>query len=501
MKILSASQIREADAYTIAHEPIASIDLMERASTVFTLWYVAKFTPEQPVAIFCGNGNNGGDGLAIARLLHERGYNVNVWLIVGGNTTKDRDTNEQRLSHIPSIQQHHLTDGAPYPPVNERPVIIDAIFGSGLNRPLEGWIAGLIDHLNAQPNTRVAVDIPSGLYADSISEGTIFKAHHTLSFETPRLSFLFAEHDEYVGEWEYRSIGLNADFIAQVPSPYRIIAPADVTLKPRTRHSHKGMYGHSLIIAGGYGKIGAAILSAKACLRSGAGLVTAYIPKCGYIPMQTALPEAMTITDSNEGHLTTIPDTSPYNAIAIGPGIGQQPETLNALFKLIEAYRKPLVIDADALNLLAHNRSWLNKLPANSIITPHPKEFERLFGPSPNSMARLQLASRHAKEHQIIIVLKGAFTAVVSPSQDVWFNSTGNPGMGTGGSGDVLTGIITGMISQGYEPLQAAINAVYLHGRAGDLAAENMGMEAMIASDIVAYLGKAMNMCRGHNGH
>ncbi len=497
MKILSASQIREADAYTIANEPIASIDLMERASSVFVMWYVAKFTPEQPLAIFCGNGNNGGDGLAIARLLHERNYNVSVWLISGGNTTKDRDINEQRLSKLSSIPQHILTDGDTYPTLNERTVVIDAIFGSGLNRPVTGWLAGLIEHLNSQPITRVAVDIPSGLYADSISEGTIFKAHHTLSFEAPRLSFLFAEHDEYVGDWEYRSIGLNTEFITAVASPYRIIAHTDVKLKTRSRYSHKGTYGHSLIIAGGYGKIGAAILASKACLRSGAGLVTAYIPQCGYIPIQAALPEVMALTDEDEKCVTTIPDIAAYNAIAIGPGIGQHPDTLKALFKLIENAKTPLVLDADALNLLSHNLQWLNRLPANSIITPHPKEFERLFGSSPNSMERLQLARRHAKEHNIIIVLKGAHTAIVSPQQDVWFNSTGNPGIATGGSGDVLTGIVTGMLSQGYEPLQATINAVYLHGLAGDLAVQKLGPESMIASDIIEHLSSAFGMCCG----
>ncbi len=499
MKILSAGQIREADAYTIANEPIASVDLMERASTVFTLWYVAKYTPRQPVSIFCGNGNNGGDGLAIARLLHERGYAVSVWLVAGGNTTKDRDINEQRLSKIPGVAQYYLIEPDTYPKLGEHMVIIDAIFGSGLNRPLQGWVAGLIDHLNAQACTRVAVDIPSGLYADSISNGTIFKAHHTLSFEAPRLSFLFAEHDEYVGEWEYRSIGLNADYIAKAASPYRIIAPTDVKLKTRARHSHKGSYGHSLVIAGGYGKIGAAILAAKACLRAGSGLVTTYIPKCGYTAMQTALPEAMTLTDDNNDFITSVPDTAAYDAIAVGPGIGQQPKTLNALFKLIERFRHPLVLDADALNLLAHNKSWLNRLPANSIITPHPKEFERLFGPSSNSFDRLQLACRQAKEHNIIIVLKGANTAIITPKQDVWFNNIGNPGMATGGSGDVLTGIITGMLSQGYEPLQATINAVCLHGLAGDLAAQANSQEALIASDIITYLGKAMNMCRGNS--
>lgn len=494
MKILSASQIREADAYTIANEPIASIDLMERASSVFTLWYVAKFTPEQPVAIFCGNGNNGGDGLAIARLLHERSYKVSVWLVTSGNTTKDRDINEQRLSKL-SIPLHYLAESDTLPQLNERSVVIDAIFGSGLNRPVTGWLAALINHLNTQPTTRVAVDIPSGLYADSISEGIIFKAHHTLSFEAPRLSFLFAEHEEFVGEWEYRSIGLNADFIASVPSAYRIIANTNVHLKARTRHSHKGTYGHSLVIAGGHGKIGAAILASKACLRSGAGLVTAYVPQCGYTPLQTALPEVMTLTDDSQTHITSVPDITAYNAIAIGPGIGQVDDTLKALFHLLETAKKPLVLDADALNLLSHNLQWLNRLPTNSIITPHPKEFERLFGTSPNSMQRLEVARRHAKEHNIIIVLKGAYTAIVSPQQDVWFNSTGNPGMATGGSGDVLTGIITGMLSQGYEPLQASINGVYLHGLAGDLAAQKLGQESMIASDIIANLGSAFGMC------
>lgn len=496
MKILSASQVREADAYTIAHEPITSTQLMERASNVFVLWYIAKFSPAQPVAIFCGNGNNGGDGLAIARLLTEKGYPVSVWLLEGGNTTKDRDINEQRLSALPHITQHFLGEGQPLPQLDEAAVVIDAIFGSGLNRPVMGWVGDLIDYLNKQPFTRVSVDIPSGLYADSISEGTIFKAHHTLSFETPRLSFLFAEHGDYVGKWEYRSIGLHDGFVGQVASPYRIITQQDVQIKSRGRHSHKGTYGHSLIMAGGYGKIGAAILTAKACLRSGAGLVTAYIPQCGYTAMQTTLPEAMVLTDAHEYHLTSLPEVSEYQAVAIGPGIGQEAETLDVLIQLIEQARKPLVLDADALNLLSRNTQWLNQLPANSIITPHPKEFERLFGPTKDSMERLQLARRHAQEHNIIIVLKGAFTAIISPQQHVWFNSTGNPGMATGGSGDVLTGMITGMLSQGYKPLQAAINAVYLHGLAGDLAVASNSQEALIAGDIVEYIGKAIGLCR-----
>ncbi len=493
MKILSASQIREADAYTIAHEPISSTLLMERASNVFVLWYVAKFTPAQPLAIFCGNGNNGGDGLAIARLLSEKGYQVSVWLLDGGNTTKDRDINAQRLAGMKDIPQHQLAEGDALPTLNDRAVVIDAIFGSGLNRPVSGWVADLINHLNEQPVTRVSVDIPSGMYADSISEGTIFKAHHTLSFETPRLSFLFAEHGDYVGEWEYRSIGLHEGFVGQVVSPYRIIAPNDVHLKPRTRHSHKGTYGHSLIIAGSYGKIGAAILASKACLRTGAGLVTACVPQCGYNAIQAGLPEVMVLTDAHDRKITAIPENvSIYQAIAIGPGIGQEKETLDALILLIQKAHKPLVLDADALNLLSQHTQWLNKLPANSILTPHPKEFERLFGPSNDSLERLELARRHAKEHNIIIVLKGAYTSIISPQQEVWFNSTGNPGMATGGSGDVLTGIITGMLAQGYEPLQATINAVYLHGSAGDLAAETHGQEGLIAGDIVEHLGRAI---------
>lgn len=498
MKILSASQIREADAYTIAHEPIASIDLMERASGVFVIWYVAKFSPRQPVAIFCGSGNNGGDGLAIARLLCGRGYSVTVWMLGIGNNTKDRDINEQRLASIPAVLLHYITEADEAPALAEHTIVIDAIFGSGLNRPVTGWVAQLIEYLNSLPLTRVAVDIPSGMYAERISEGIIFQAHHTLSFEVPRLAFLFAEHGHLVGEWEYRSIGLNADFINAVPSAYRIIAPNDVELHVRARHSHKGTYGHALIVAGAYGKIGAAVLAAKACLHTGAGLTTAYVPQCGYGPLQTALPEVMVITDSDENVITSIPtNITTYNAIAVGPGIGQDARTHGALTKLIDAARVPMVLDADALNLLSHNRQWLNRLPANSIITPHPKEFERLFGPSSNSMERLQIARRHAQEHNVIIVLKGAYTAIVAPTQDVWFNNTGNPGMATGGSGDVLTGMVAGMLAQGYAPLQATINAVYLHGLAGDIAAEAHSQEALSASDIIAYLGNAFKRSAG----
>lgn len=491
MKILSAQQIKEADAYTIDHEPIASVDLMERAAGAFCTWFRKKLGNQRPVAIFCGKGNNGGDGLAIARLMLDHGYHVSVWKLQVGTATDDYTRNEELLQNLPDIPQYRLSAGDALPTFPPQTIIVDAIFGTGLNRGIEGWVAQLLQHLNSLPLTRVAVDIPSGVEADGFAIAEAFKAHYTCTFHAPKLAFFFAENGDFVGEWQHCDIKLHPGFLKKITTPYQLLTPKAIQLHHRSRHGHKGTYGHGLLIAGSYGKIGAAMLASKACLRAGAGLVSLYAPKCGYVPVQTALPEAMPITDPDENIITQIPEIENYQAIGIGPGIGQEPKTFDALTQLITQASKPLVIDADALNLIAQNIQWINRLPANSIITPHPKEFERLFGTSTNSMERVHLALSHAKQHNIIIVLKGAYTAIVSPQQQVWFNNTGNPGMATGGSGDVLTGIITGLLCQGYKPLEAAQYGVYLHGLSGDIAAERLGMEAMIASDIIENLGEA----------
>lgn len=495
MKILSAEQIRALDAYTIKNEPIASIDLMERASLVFTEWFTKHYPDEdRPVWIFCGIGNNGGDGLAVARLLHQRFYNVKVvWCKISPKTSPDFQSNLERLPKRGAVPIIELSKGELFPSIPKDALIIDAIFGSGLNRPVEGYWAELIKHLNLSENPIVAIDIPSGLFADKHTNGISIQAERTLSFQLPKLAFLFPENHHSVGLWEYRAIGLNLKFIQQTETSYYYLDKklAKTYLKKRNKYDHKGTYGHALLIMGSYGKVGAALLATKACLRSGTGLVTVHAPSCAFEILQGMAPEAMLSVDPDEKHSTTLPDLKPYRAIGIGCGIDREPSTGKVLFQLLQKSTVPLVLDADALNLLAENREWYQYIPTGSILTPHPKEFERLFGSTHDHFERNALQREKAQELSIYLILKGAHTCIATPEGTCFFNSTGNPGLGTGGSGDVLTGLISGLLAQSYSPLEACILGVFLHGLAGDLAVEHFSQEALIAGDIPQFLGKA----------
>ena len=495
MKIFSAAQTRALDTYTIQHEPIASIALMERASMVFSNWFIHQFLlSHRPAQIFCGIGNNGGDGLAVARLLEEKQYKVElICCKISTTTSEDFQKNLQRLPKQEKIPIINLKKGDAFPTIKEDAIIIDAIFGSGLNRPVEGYWSKLLEYLNQNATTIVAIDVPSGLFADKPSTGTTIKANYTLSFELPKLAFLFAENYETVGEWTIKSIGLHTDFIKKTPTNYFYTTAVDVKplLKKRKKFGHKGNYGHALLIVGSYGKVGAAILAAKACLRSGAGLLSVHIPKCAYEIVQMAFPEAMVVVDQHQYCFSKVETLEPYKAIGVGCGLGMNQLSEKALLDLMEKANIPLVLDADALNILAKNPDWLLLLPKNSILSPHPKEFERLFGKSSNHFERLDLQRHKAQELGVFILLKGANTCIAAPDGKCYFNSTGNPGMGTAGTGDVLTGIITGLLAQSYIPLEAAILGVYLHGLAGDIAAAELEQEALLASDVIQYLGKA----------
>jgi NAD(P)H-hydrate epimerase len=494
LRILSADQIRAADAYTISHEPIASIDLMERAAQTFCRWFTRHFPASKNVYIFCGLGNNGGDGLAIARMLLQKNYCVTACIVrYGGKSSPDFDINYQRLSQTFPDSVHEVKSPADIPSIEKSAVIIDALFGSGLNKPLEGLAEEIVIWLNNQQATKVSVDIPSGLFADKRSEGTIFKADYTFSFELPRYSFLLPENYPYVGEFYFESIGLDKNFIAQQKTSNYYITTTAVAkiLRPRKKFDHKGTYGHALIVGGSYGKIGAVYLAAKAALHSGCGLVTAFVPQCGYTILQAALPEAMLLTDKKEKYLTKIKTESRFSAAGIGPGIGTHPKTADALFEFLESINQPVVLDADALNILAGYPNQLHLIPKHSIITPHPKEFERLFGKTADHYQRHLLQSVKAVELNIYIVLKGAHTAIACPDGNTYFNSTGNPGMATAGSGDVLTGIITSFLAQGYNPFEAVILGVFLHGLAGDCVASKLSKPFIIATDIINGLSEA----------
>jgi NAD(P)H-hydrate epimerase len=492
MKILTAQQTREADAYTIANEPINAIDLMERAATRCFDWIIKNYNAETAFAIFCGVGNNGGDGLVVARLLKQANYKVTVYIVeFSDNYSPDFKTNLERLENVEVI---YLNQDKSRFVLRPNLVVIDAIFGSGLTRPIDGFIADIVHQINKKEI--VAIDLPSGLFAEDNRENNfdnIVKAKTTLTFQQPKLAMLFPQNYFFVGEWIVLPIGLHQGFIEGLHSTNYVITISDIKtiLKPRAKFSHKGTFGHALLIAGSKGKMGAAILSAKACLRAGAGLLTVHIPAKGLEIMQTALPEAMCSTSDENDFIADVPELSTYNAIGIGPGLGMEKQTQNTLKLLIQNANFPLVIDADALNILSENKTWLAFLPQESILTPHPKEFERLVGKWDSDEERLEMQRQFAVKHQINVVLKGANTAIALPNGDVYFNSTGNEGMATAGSGDVLTGIITSLIAQRYSSSEAAILGVYLHGLAGDVAKENLTEFGMLASDIVDAIPKA----------
>lgn len=492
IKILSAPQIKELDAYTIQHEPVASIELMERACRAFTNWLVERYDATHRIGIICGTGNNGGDGLGIARMLLEWNYPIKVWIVRGGvKETLDFQINLQRLAS--KILVNEITSEVKPEDFSDCTLLIDAVFGSGLSRPVEGIYEEALDCLNSLHAVKVSIDIPSGMFADQHSSGEVFRAHHTVSFQLPKLAFLMPENHVYTGEWHLVDIGLSKKGLSatQTQYYYTTIKSVKKILKHRGKFDHKGKFGHALLIAGSAGKMGACVLSARACMRSGVGLLTTHVPKIGYSIIQTTVPEAMALIDSSESHFTDNYESDQFQTIGIGPGIGQHADTKTAFEKLLGKYRKPMVLDADALNLLGDHSELQLLIPAGSILTPHPREFERLAGGWSNDFERLVKLQRLAKKINSVVVLKGAFTTIASPSGNVFFNSTGNPGMATAGSGDVLTGILTGLLAQGYTVEETAILGVFMHGLAGDLAAREKGMTSLTAGDLIDFLPSA----------
>jgi NAD(P)H-hydrate epimerase len=501
MKILSVPQIREADRFTIECEPISGLNLMERASYAIFERLINLFDKQHEFHVLCGPGNNGGDGLAIARMLSRASYKVTTWVIY--NQLEPSEDNRANLSKLQQcegaiINYVEVLSDFNISVESKKIVLIDALFGSGLNRCLLGLWSDLIHVINQANITKVAVDIPSGLFADQLNnpKDSILKADYTFTFEFPKLTFLFSESAQFIGNWEVVPIGLHPNYIDNLVVKNYYITQQFIQsiLQTRANFSHKGSYGHALLIAGSFGMMGSAVLASKSCMRSGVGLLTSHIPGCGYHILQTAVPEVMADVDICETHFSDIDSKNldRFDAIAVGSGLSRNSECANALKALIQNYKRPMVVDADALNILSENKTWLSFLPANSILTPHQKEFERLAGKASNSEERILQLRDFAVKYQIVILLKGPHTAIAAPNGDVFYNSTGNPGMATAGSGDVLTGIILGLLSQGYSSLNAAILGVYLHGAAGDIATHHsQSQESLIASDIIDYLGIA----------
>jgi NAD(P)H-hydrate epimerase len=509
MKIFNISQITELEKTTIEQESILSIDLMERASMQFVKSFTQEVSNRRRIFIFAGPGNNGGDALAIARLLAATDYRIKCYLLnTKNNLSTDCNANKSKILSIPNISFNEIKDRFTPPKIEKEDIIIDGIFGSGLKEPLSGGFAALVKYINSTGAKIYSIDVPSGLFMEDNSQNTnetIVKAYKTFTFQFPKLSFLLPDSGIYTGEWEVLDIGLSPEGIAQQETTFYYTEEQDIVpiLQTRRRFTHKNDLGHALIVAGSKGKIGAAVLCAKSCLRAGAGLVTSLIPACGESIMQTAFPEAMVIADMENNFISEVPDISTYSTIGIGPGIGKDTATGSALIEIfsqisqISQNKKSIVLDADALNIIAQGKEWLRIIPENSILTPHIGEFDRLVGKSASSYDRLQKALYLAANLNSIIVLKGLYTAICTPDQEIYFNSTGNPGMATAGSGDVLTGIITALLAQNYPPLKAAQIGVYIHGLAGDIAAKTHSQESLIAGDIIDNLGNAFRKIHG----
>ncbi|WP_426058522.1 NAD(P)H-hydrate dehydratase [Hymenobacter sp. B1770] len=505
MKILSAAQTRLLDQATIAEQQLTSTTLMERAASAFAEWFFGRFDTFDAgeILILCGPGNNGGDGLAVARLLHQASYAVRVALLPAAQRSPDWQHNRERLPAavpVAEIGENQL------PEISAGLLVIDALFGTGLSRPLEGLPAALVAHLNEAKAHVVAIDIPSGLFTDApqAADTAIVKADHTVSFSLPKLAFLLPQNAEYVGEWHVEDIQLSGQFIADATTSWHYTDATAMAgaLPARPKFSHKGTFGHALLLAGSRGKIGAAVLTANACLRSGVGLLTVQVPGCGYDILQVSAPEAMCLTDPHPDYISELPDLTPYQAVGIGPGLGQDAASLAVLRQLLEVAAGssetrskplPLVIDADALNLHGQYRELLKQLPENTVLTPHPKEFERLTERARDDYHRLELLRGFAQQYRCLVVLKGAYTCLATPDGELHFNSTGNPGMATGGSGDVLTGLLLALRADArLLPFQAVRLGVYAHGLAGDLAAAHTGHAGLVAGDIVRHIGPAL---------
>jgi NAD(P)H-hydrate epimerase len=510
LKILSAAQIREADAYTIAHEPIKSIDLMERAAGKCFDWLYENaprlFPPtlmEESAWLFhvyCGVGNNGGDGLVIARMLQRSGYEVALTVVrFSEKVSPDFEANYAKLGPLKKALTE-VTDAAQLPPIDPNAVVIDALLGTGLSRPADGLSAQAIDHINASGAVVVSIDVPSGLFCDShthTAQITAIRAHHVLTFQSPKLSFFLAEYAPFIGQVHVLPIGLHAGYMDTVETTFELVdSPFAARLRrPRQRFAHKGTHGHALLIGGSAGKWGAITLAAMGCMRAGVGLLTVHCGAQGHSTLLHHLPEAMLSTD-DAGHFGYLPPLEGYKAIGVGPGMGRHEESARALKLLIQECRVPLVLDADALNILAENLTWLSFLPQGTVLTPHPGEWARLAGGPMRHSEALELQREWSRKYGIYILLKGAHSSLSTPQGKVYINLTGNAGMATAGMGDALTGIITGLLAQGYGPAEAAALGMYVHGKAGDLAPQSP--ESLLASDVIACLGAAFNSLTPH---
>lgn len=496
MKVFSKEQIYEGDKLTTERQNITSTDLMERAGTQIFNWMHMRMQGAQvPIHVFCGIGNNGGDGLVVARHLITHGYNVITYIVnCSDKRSKDFLINYDRIKNVTKEWPKMLTCKAEFPEIHADDIIVDAVFGIGLNRAPNEWVQQLFQMFRVSKAFTLSIDMPSGLYSDRavVDQNSVVHANYTLSFQSPKMVFFLPDTAKFTIQWEVLDIGIDRDYLMQTETDTELISKFEVLplYKPREKFSHKGDFGHVMILGGSHGKIGAVNLATKGALSSGAGLVTAYIPNCGYHSLQTAVPEVMVITDKNENCISDIKFDIEPTVVGIGVGLGTEVETIKAFESFLKQNKTPLVIDADGINILSKKKTLLKLLPDSTVLTPHPKELERLVGKWSDDFEKLEKVKALSEAYKVIVVIKGAHSITVFKNKQ-YINTTGNPGMATAGSGDVLTGIISGLIAQGYPPLAATLFGVYLHGKSADIALEDYGYQSLIASHIVETLGKA----------
>ncbi|MGN6178536.1 MAG: NAD(P)H-hydrate dehydratase [Mucilaginibacter sp.] len=499
LPLLTADQIHQADKYTIEHEPVSSVNLMERASKAFVSWFVNCFADRNlSISVYCGTGNNGGDGLAIARILYDHQYkNINVKITrFSDRSTDDFNANLTRLPAAIPVTELKKNDAIPAEDSN---IIIDAMLGTGINKPLAGDYERLVKYLNNLHKTTVAVDVPTGFFTegDVDPDATALKTDLVITFQQPKINFLLPEAGPYLKCWEAVNIGIDEKFICSLNSSYQFVQEKDIRrmLKPRHRFSNKGSYGHALIVAGQPKTMGAALLSASACALAGSGLTTACVPESGLVALNSFMPEIMAVIRQGND----LPEIAwdKFTAMGVGPGLGNDDNTLALLTYIFTNYKKPIVIDADALNVISAHKPLWQLIPQGSVLTPHMKEFDRLFGEHANWWQRLQTAVNKAKELKLCIILKNDYTITATPEGKAYFNSTSNPAMASGGMGDILTGVIAALLAQNYTPEEACIIGNYIHGKAGDELALPNRMNVVLPSKLAAQLPVTMAKLMG----
>lgn len=499
MKILSSKAIKEVDNKTIKNNEMLSQDLMENAAMEFFLHFINRdycdTSRKISIAIFSGVGNNGGDGAAVARLLHNSIFQVKLFVVqVSDNFSSDCSYNIDRAKNV-GVNVEIITSVDEIPNLQNVDIVIDAIFGTGLSRPVIGLQKEVIETINSAQKTTISIDVPSGLFMDKQTDFAI-NATETVTFEIPKLSLFLPQNNQFVGDLSMIDIGLDQKAIAEMDTDKYFLTFNDLKnkLMPVARFVHKGTQGHTLIIGGSLGKIGSIVLSSKAALKSGCGLVTAYTPQCGVNILQSSFAEAMVVQDEGSAHISNICYDIKPSAIAIGMGMGQHVETGKALYHFLQKNRSvPMVIDADALNILSTNKEWMQNLTPNTILTPHPGELERLIGPWSDDFEKINLTQKLARKYNVIVVIKGAYTLIID-SSNLYVNSSGSEALATAGSGDVLSGIIAGLLAQGYAPLDAAQLGVYVHGLTTHESVSTINPRSFVATDIIENISSVYNL-------